>query len=73
MRRKLIIGWILFLVGVLLQVVSDTANIWIIGVFGSIIWPVGVVIGVRASISLDRNKQEKDSGKGSNLSESDNE
>ena len=72
MRRKLVIGWILFLIGALLQVVSDIADMWIIGVFGGIIWPVGIIIGINASKSLDHKKQEHDSGGGSNLSESGN-
>ena len=59
MHRKLIIGWALFVAGILLQVVSDTFGIWIIGVIGGVLWPVGMVMGVNASISLD-NKQSKD-------------
>ena len=57
MRRKLIIGLILFAVGILLQVASDVFDIWIIGVFGGIVWPAGMVMGVNASIYLDNEKQ----------------
>ena len=60
MRRKLIIAWILFVTGILLQVVSDIVDIWIIGVIGGILWPVGMVIGVKASIALDQKKQSND-------------
>ena len=70
MRRKLIIGWILFFIGALLKVVSDTTNVWIIGVLGGIIWPVGLVIGVNASIALDcKKQQEKNSDADTNSSE----
>ena len=57
MRRKLIIGLILFAVGILLQVASDVFDIWIIGVLGGIVWPAGMVMGVNASIYLDNEKQ----------------
>lgn len=57
MRRKIIIGLILFVMGILLQIVSDVVDVWIIGVFGGILWPVGMVMGIQASISLDNKKQ----------------
>ena len=60
MRRKLILGWIIFVVGILLDVVSDIADIWLIGVVAGIIWPIGMVLGVNASISLNRKKQSND-------------
>lgn len=70
MRRKLTFGWIVFIVGILLEVVSDIADISIIGVLAGIVWPVGMVIGVNASISLAQKKQSND--KSNQLREKDN-
>lgn len=56
MRRKLIIGWAMFIAGILLQVVSDRFDMWIIGVLGGILWPVGMIMGINASHGLDREK-----------------
>lgn len=54
MQWKLIIAWILFVIGILLQLISDIVDIWIIGVIGGILWPVGMVMGVNASIVLNQ-------------------
>lgn len=61
MQGKLIVGWILFVAGILLQVASDTFDLWIIGVFGGVLWPVGMVMGINASICIDRKKKNKGS------------
>ena len=60
MRRKLTIGLIMFILGIVLDVISDIANIWIIGVLAGVLWPVGMVIGINALILIKRNKR-KDS------------
>ena len=60
MRRKLIIGAILFIAGVLLDVVSDITEIWLIGCVAGILWPVGMVMGINALISLKHKKQDSD-------------
>ena len=52
MRRTLTIGLLMFLTGILLEEVSYIAEIWIIRVLGSILWPVGMVMGINALISL---------------------
>ena len=57
MRRKLVIGYILFVAGILMQEVSDITDIWIIGVFGGLLWPVGMVMVVNTSMSLKHEKQ----------------
>ena len=70
MRRKLIIGWILLIAGFLLLEVSYKIDVWIIGVIGRILWPVGLVIGMNASIALDcKKQQEKNSDANTNSSE----
>ena len=56
MCRKLIIGLALFVAGILLDVVSDITDVWIIGVFAGVLWPVGMVIGINALIAL-KNKR----------------
>lgn len=61
MRKKAIMGWILFLLGVSLQVISDVTDIWIIGFVGGIIWPIGTLIGVKASTAIVAKKQSKES------------
>ena len=61
MRRKLVLGLTLFIVGILLQVVSDIMDIWIIGVIGGVLWPVGMVIGVNASIAHDKKRNKSPS------------
>ena len=58
MRRKRILGWTLLIAGILLQVVSDIMDIWLVGVIGGILWPVGMVIGVNAAKVHDK-KQNK--------------
>ncbi len=60
MRGRLTIGWIMFVAGILLDVVSEIANIWAIGVLAGVLWPVGMVIGINASISLKDAKQSYD-------------
>ena len=60
MRWKLIIAWILFVIGILLQLISDIVDIWVIGVIGGILWPIGTVMGVNASIALEQKKQRND-------------
>ena len=60
MQRRLAIGCILFVAGILLQVVSDITDIWMIGVFGGLLWPVGMVMGINASMSLKHEKQRND-------------
>ena len=61
MQRKLTIGLIVFATGILLEVVSDITDVWIIGVLGGILWPVGMVMGINALIVLKHNKKSKDS------------
>lgn len=63
MRRKLIIGSILFVSGILLQIISDITDIWIIGVLGGILWPVGSLMAVNASMFLSHKKQSNDSSR----------
>lgn len=58
MRKKLIIGLILLIVGVLLQNISKNTDIWIIGVMGGIIWPIGLVMSANASIAHDKKKHD---------------
>ena len=50
----------MFILGIVLDVISDIANIWIIGVLAGVLWPVGMVIGINALILIKRNKR-KDS------------
>lgn len=57
MRRKIIVGCILFVVGILLQEVSGIIDIWIIGVFGGILWPIGMIIGINSLIFQKRKRQ----------------
>ena len=61
MNRKLIIGLLLFLSGILLQEVSYAADIWIIRLVGGIIWPIGSVLAVNAAVQSKQNKQSEDS------------
>ena len=61
MRRKLIIGVSLFVVGILLQIVSDIADTWIIDALGGILWPAGSLIVVNTSICHKQTKQGNDS------------
>ena len=63
--KKLATGWVLFLAGILLEVVSDIADIWIIGVLAGILWPVGMVMGINALLLLKHKKQmTQDTGDG---------
>ena len=48
MRRKLILGLTLFILGCLLQDVSDIMDIWIFDVIGLILRIVGIVIVLKA-------------------------
>lgn len=64
MRKKYIIGWILFVAGVLLQVVAHMVDILIIHIIGGTLWSSGVVMGVNAAIALDRKKKCGDSPEG---------
>ena len=73
MRRKLIAGWILLIAGFLLLEASYMVDVWLVGVLGRSLWPIGAIIVLKASRVLERNKQEKDSDKGGNLSETGNE
>lgn len=57
MRRKLTIGVILFVGGMILQEVSYMADIWIIRVLGGILWPVGMAMGINASMYPKPKKQ----------------
>ena len=52
MRKKLTVGWIIFAVGILLDVVSDVLNIWPIGILAGILWLIGMVIGINALVFL---------------------
>ena len=56
MQNKVIVGLILFVAGILLDVVHEIADIWILGVFAFILVPVGMVIGTNALTSLRNNK-----------------
>ena len=46
MRRKLILGLTLFIGGFLLTEVSHIMDIWIGGVIGRALWPIGMVISI---------------------------
>ena len=61
MNRKLIIGLLLFLSGILLQEVSYAVDMWIIRLVGGIIWPIGSVLAVNAAVQSKQNKQSEDS------------
>ena len=56
MRNRIIIGLILFVAGIILDVVHEIADIWILGVLAFILVPAGMVIGTNALISLRNNK-----------------
>ena len=56
MQRKLIIGLVMFVAGILLDVASDIADIWILGVVASVLWPIGMVMGINALIALKHKK-----------------
>lgn len=58
MRIKLIIGWVLFGVGIILQSVSYITDIWVIRFIGGILWPIGMVMVVNTSIALKNNKRD---------------
>lgn len=59
MRRKLTLGWIMFIAGIILDVISDISDIWMIGVLAGVLWPIGMVIGVNALIYLKQEKKTK--------------
>ena len=58
MRKKLIIGLILFVAGILLEMVSEITDIWLMRFIGGILLPVGMVMGINASFALQQEKQE---------------
>lgn len=64
MRKKYIIGWILFVAGVLLQAVAHVVDILIIHIIGGTLWSSGVVMGVNAAIALGRKKKSSDPPEG---------
>ena len=61
MQKKLIMGLALFTAGILLQVISDRVDIWIIGVLGGILWPVGLVMSVNVLNAHNQKKRRNDS------------
>ena len=52
MRKRVTIGLILFIVGILLEEVSEIADIWIIGIFATTLASVGLVVGVNALLRM---------------------
>ena len=60
MRIKLIVGLVLFLLGMILQEVSYVIDMWILRIVGGIMWPVGLVMFTKASLSLKEKKQNDD-------------
>lgn len=61
MRKKLVIGLIVMVAGMILQELSYIADIWILRVLGGIVWPVGMWISINALISLEQKKKSNDS------------
>ena len=61
MRKKLIIGLILFAVGILLDVVYDVTGIFVIRLLAGTLWPLGMVIGTNAFIGLKKKEKRNDS------------
>lgn len=57
MRVRLIIGVVMFVVGMMLQEVSYISDIWMLRILGGIVWPIGLVVFTRASLSLKEKKQ----------------
>lgn len=55
MRKKLTIGLLMLVIGMLLQEVSYITDIWIIRVIGGILLPIGMVKSINALISLKQN------------------
>ena len=51
MKTKIIVGLILFVVGIMLDIVSEVTDIWLIRVPAYILWPVGMVIGINALLA----------------------
>ena len=51
MKTKIIVGLILFVVGITLDIVSEVTDIWFIEIPASILWPVGMVIGINALLA----------------------
>lgn len=56
MKRKIIIGVILFVLGIVLDIVSEMTDIWFIRAPAYILWPVGMVIGINALIAQKNSK-----------------
>jgi len=52
MRRKVLIGLALFVAGILLDIVHETTDIWILGMVAYILWPIGMTMGINALILL---------------------
>ena len=44
MRIKLVIGLVLFILGMILQEASYVVDIWMLRVIGGIVWPIGLVL-----------------------------
>ena len=59
MRIKLALGIIFFVAGILLGVVSEIADLWILGFFAGILWPIGMILGTNALLFLKHEKQKE--------------
>ena len=70
MQKKLIIGLIMFVAGVLINeimhisAISDIADLWILRIIvktiGWILWIIGLQMSINAMISLKKNKKAVD-------------
>ena len=59
LRRKQTLGWIIFYGGIIIDIISETIDIWVIRFILRKIWVVGMCIAVNASIALRKNQNNK--------------
>lgn len=55
-------GSILFVAGTILEEISYVTDIWMLRVIGSILFPVGMVIAINASLALGQKKRKTEDG-----------